>query len=126
MRPLSQDLRQRIIAARAQGEGTGEVCKRFGVSRRSVERFWKQHCRTGQCLPKQIGGYRRSRLAAHDRTLHRWIEAKPDLSLVELQQRCQDQLQVSIGITALWHRLHRLGLSYKKNDARRRAGPARR
>ena len=63
MRPLSQDLRQRIIAARERGEGTGEVCKRFGVSRESVERFWKEYCRTGQCLPKTIGGYRRSRLA---------------------------------------------------------------
>jgi len=126
MRPLSQDLRQRIIAARERGEGTGEVCQRFGVSRKSVERFWKQHCRTGQCLPKKVGGYRRSRLADHDPMLRRWIETKPDLSLVELQQRCLDRLHVSIGITALWHRLHRLGLSYKKNDARRRAGPARR
>jgi transposase len=126
MRPLSQDLRQRIIAARERGEGTGEVCKRFGVSRKSVERFWREHGRTGQCLPKQIGGYRRSRLANHDRLLQSWIEAKPDLTLVELQQRCRTRLQVSIGITALWHRLHRLGLSFKKNDARRRAGPARR
>jgi len=126
MRPLSQDLRQRIIAARERGEGTGEVCRRFGVSRKSVERFWRQHCRTGQCLPKKIGGYRRSRLAEHDRTLRRWIEAQADLTLAELRQRCLDQLQVSIGVTALWHRLRRLGLSYKKNDARRRAGPARR
>ena len=124
MRPLSPDLRQRIVAARERGEGPGEVCKRFGVSRRSVERFWKQHCRTGQCLPKKVGGYRRSRLAEHDRTLQRWIEAKPDLSLVELQQRCQHQLKVAIGITALWHRLRRLGLSYKKHAARRRARPA--
>ena len=61
MRPLSQDLRQRIIAAREDGAGTGEVCQRFGVSRKSVERFWKEYCRAGQCLPKQIGGYRRSR-----------------------------------------------------------------
>lgn len=126
MRPLSQDLRQRIVAARERGEGTGEVCKRFGVSRKSVERFWNQHCRTGQCLPKKVGGYRRSRLAGHDRALHRWIEAQPDQSLVQLQQRCADQLHVSIGLTALWHRLRRLGLSYKKNDARRRARPARR
>ena len=126
MRPLSQDLRQRIIAARERGDGTGEVCKRFGVSRKSVERFWREHGRTGQCLPKQIGGYRRSRLAQHDRLLQEWIETKPDLTLVELQQRCRTQLKVSIGITALWHRLGRLGLSFKKNDARRRAGPARR
>jgi transposase len=126
MRPLSQDLRQRIVAARERGEGTGEVCKRFGVSRKSVERFWNQYCRTGQSLPKKIGGYRRSRLAGHDRALHQWIEVQPDLSLSQLQQRCADQLRVRIGITALWHRLRRLGLSYKKNDARRRAGSARR
>ena len=126
MRPLSQDLRQRIITARAHGAGTGEVCKRFGVSRKSVERFWRQHCRTGQCLPKQIGGYRRSRLAEHDRVVQRWIETQPDLTLAELQHRCRAQLHVTIGITALWHRLRRLGLSYKKNDARRRARPARR
>jgi transposase len=126
MRPLSQDLRQRIIAARERGEGAGEVSRLFGVSRKSVERFWNQHCRTGQCLPKKVGGYRRSRLANHDRTLQRWIEAKSDLSLAELQQRCQDRLQVRIGITALWHRLRRFGLIYKKNDARRRARPTRR
>lgn len=121
MRPLSQDLRQRIIAARERGEGTGEVCQRFGVSRKSVERFWKQHSQTGTCLPKKIGGYRRSRLEKHDRTLRRWIEGKPDLTLAELRKRCLEQLNVAIGNTALWHRLEQLGLSYKKNESRRRA-----
>ena len=124
MRPLSQDLRQRIIAARERGEGTGEVCKRFGVSRKSVERFWNEYRRTGACQPKKIGGYRRSRLAKHDGTLRHWITEESDLTLSELQQRCLKQLKVTIGITALWHRLEQLGLSYKKNDARRRARAA--
>ena len=114
MRPLSQDLRARIIAARERGAGTGEVCRRFGVSRKSVERFWKQHRQTGECRPKQIGGYRRSRLEKHDRTLRRWIAAQADLTLGELQQRCLAQLNVAIGIPALWHRLKHPGLSYKK------------
>ncbi len=126
MRPLSPDLRQRIIAARERGEGAGEVCKRFGVSRKSVERFWNQYRRTGQCRPKKIGGYRRPRLRPHDRTLQGWIKAQPDLSLAQLQERCAAQLDVTIGLTALWHHLRLLGLSYKKNDARRRARPARR
>jgi transposase len=126
MRPLSQDLRERIIAAREHGAGTGEVCRRFGVSRKSVERFWKQHRQSGHCRPKQVGGYRRSRLEKHDRILSRWIAAQADLTLSELQNRCREDLKVSIGITALWHRLERLGLSYKKNDARRRARSARR
>jgi transposase len=89
-----------------------------------VERYWKQHCQTGHCRPKKIGGYRRSRLEKHDRTLERWIAAQPDLTLCELQNRCRERLKVTIGITALWHRLKRLGLSYKKNDARRRARSA--
>lgn len=121
MRPLSGDLRQRIIAARASGEGTGEVCQRFRVSRKSVERFWNQHRLTGHCRPRQIGGYRRSRLRPHEQILRRWIAQQADLTLTELQQRCEERLGVKIGITALWHRLDRLGLSYKKNDARRRA-----
>ncbi len=121
MRPLSEDLRQRIIGARENGAGTGEVCRRFGVSRKSVERFWKQYRLTGHWRPKQIGGYRRSRLRPHERTLRRWIAAQADLTLAELQQRCAEQLGVKIGITALWHRIDRLGLSFKKNHARRRA-----
>jgi transposase len=124
MRPLSEDLRQRIVAARANGAGPGEVCRRLGVSRSSVERFWNQQQRTGHCRPKQIGGYRRSRLRAHERTLRRWIAEQADLTLTELQQRCGQKLGIKIGITALWHRLDRLGLSYKKNDARRRARAA--
>ncbi len=124
MRPLSEDLRTRIIAARQKGESTGEVCHRFGVSRKSVQRFWKEHVRTGKCLPKKIGGYRRSRLEKHDRTLKRWVKEQPDVTLSELQRRCIEQLQIHLGTTALWHRLNRLNLTYKKNDARRRARKA--
>jgi transposase len=124
MRPLSEDLRQRIVAARADGAGTGEVCQRFGVSRSSVERFWNQHRASGHCRPKQIGGYRQSRLKQHEKRLRRWIAQQADLTLVELQQRCQKELEVQISLTALWHRLDRMGLSYKKNDARRRASAA--
>src|SRR5258708_36398426 len=121
MRPLSRALRERIIAARERGAGTGEFCRRFGVSRKSVERFWKQHHLTGECRPKQIGGYRRSRLEKHDRTLRRWLAAQADLTLSELQKRCREQLQIAIGITALWHRLGQMGLGYKKNHPRRPA-----
>jgi transposase len=100
--------------------GTGEACPRFSVSRSSVERFWNQQRKRGHLRPKQIGGYRRSRLEQHDRTLKRWIAEQADLTLSEMKQRCLGQLGVRIGINALWHRLDRLGLSYKKNDARRR------
>lgn len=70
-----------------------------------------------------MGGHRISKLAPHDATLRKWIGERPDLTLGELQQRCREQLQVRLGTTALWHRLERLGLSYKKT--RRAAEPTR-
>jgi transposase len=124
MRPLSEDLRRRIIEARQAGAGSVEVSERFRVSRRTVARLYGQFDASGDLRPKQIGGYRRSRLAPHSRTIDRWISRKADMSLVELKERCQTELGITIGITALWHQLRRLGLSSKKNDARRRAGPA--
>jgi transposase len=125
MKPLSEDLRGRIVRAREEGAGVGEVCKRFAVSRSSVERYYKQYRDCGHCRPGQIGGHRKSRLAGHARQLKSWIARTPDLTLEELQALCRAKLKVRIGINALWHRLDKLDLSYKKNDARRRARQAR-
>jgi transposase len=126
VKPLSEDLRKRIIAAREAGQSPSEVYRRFGVSRSSEARLWRQYQDRGHTEPRQIGGYRRSRLSKHEPTLRKWIEKQPDLTIDELCQRCEDELKVEIGRTALWHRLERMGLSYKKNPARRRAREARR
>lgn len=72
---------------------------------------------------KPRGGYRHSCLEAHADTLCQWIAEQPDLTLKELQGRCQDSLGVQIGITALWQQLGKLGLSFKKTVARQRARP---
>jgi transposase len=120
----SEDLRLRVVAARHMGHSASEIAKLFGLSKRSVERYCKLQATTGQVAPRQIGGYRRSRLAPHGATLQQWIEAQNDLTLAELQERCRKRLRVQIGINALWHQLERLGLNFKKNGARRRAAAA--
>jgi transposase len=125
MQTYSRDLRERIVAARQQGESAQEIARLFRVSKRTVERFWKQYLATGAIEPKPRGGYRRSRLEKHDRKLRRWIKEKADLTLAQLQERIARELGIQLGTTALWHRLERLGLSYKKNAVRRRAKPAR-
>ena len=125
MRPLSQDLRMRIVRAREQGAGPSELCKRFSVSRSSVARLCKQYQRHGHCRPGKIGGHRTSRLAPHESSLLVWIAQTPGLTLEELQQRCRRALGVKIGVNALWWRLDKLGVSYKKNAARRAARQAR-
>lgn len=122
MKPYSEDLRVRVVAARQAGHSAQEIAKLFGLSKRSVERYCKLQEKTGQVAPRQMGGYRRSRLAQHGATLQGWVEAQNDLTLAEIQERCRKRLRVQIGINALWHQLEHLGLNFKKNGARRRAG----
>lgn len=124
MKSYSLDLRERLVAGRQRGQSAQDLARVFGVSKRSIERYWKRHGLEATLEPKARGGYRRSRLEGHDSLLHQWIEAQPDLTLEELQERLRQELDISIGTTALWHRLEKLGLSYKKNAARRRARPA--
>ena len=125
MQTYSRDLREPIVAARQQGDSAQEIARLFRVSKRSVERFWRKYLDTGAIEPKRRGGYRRSRLEKHDPKLRRWIKQKADLTLAQLQERIARELGIKLGTTALWHRLERLGLSYKKNAARRRTKPAR-
>jgi transposase len=125
VKTYSKDLRERIVAARAGGTSAAELARLLGISKRSVERYWKQQQTTGSIAPKQRGGYRRSRLAEHEDSLRSWIEADKSITLEEMCRRLKEQVGVSIATTALWHRIDRLGLSYKKNPARRRAGSPR-
>lgn len=125
MRSYSMDLRERLVAGRQRGQSAAELASLFSLSKRTVERYWSRQQQAGTVSPKQRGGYRRSRLAAHDEHLRNWITLQPDVTLEEIRARLERELGVSIGLTALWHRLEKLGLSYKKNAARRRTGQAR-
>jgi transposase len=91
-----------------------EVSERFRVGRRTVARPFGQYEQSGDLSPKQIGGYRRSRLADHAKVLGRWIDKKADVTLVQLQERCRKKLGVKVGVNALWHQLRRMGLSSRK------------
>jgi len=125
MKSYSQDLRERIIKARQDGQSAAEAAKRFKVCQRTVERYWKRFNETGQCLELQRGGRRVSRLQPHLKILSQWIEEQNDLTLSEMIERLGKELDVSIQRQALWHQLNQLNLTYKKNDSRRRARSSR-
>lgn len=114
MRPYSEDLRERIIAAKQAGESSQRVAERFAVDVRTVERYWERYREKGHCRKGQIGGHRRSRLQGHEETVASWIEAQPSMTLQELSERCQRELGVSLTVSALWHRLKAMGLAFKK------------
>jgi putative transposase len=95
------DLRERLVEAVSGGESRRSAARRFGVSA-SVAVKWLQRVeRTGSVAPDQVGGYRRPALAA------------------ELNAR-----GVKAGQYAVWSFFKREGLTFKKNSARGRTGPA--
>lgn len=124
MEAYSKDLRQRIVRGRQQGMSSQELARRYQVSARVVNKYWKRYRENGELSSRQRGGYRRSRLSGHEKTLLAWIDREPDLTLAQLQARCAEKLQIELTVSALWYRLKALGLSFKKNDARRRARAA--
>lgn len=121
MKSYSMDLRERLVAGRRRGQSADELSRLFGVSKRSVERYWKRQQQEATLEPKARGGYRRSCLEGYDEVLRQWIDQEPELSLGQMRERLLEQFGIRIGTTALWHRLEKLELSYKKNAVRRRA-----
>ncbi len=116
MKPISNDLRRRIIEAIQENEETQpEIAERFSVGLSTVEKLWHRFRATGsyQALP-HAGG--RTRLLAGDEQLLRAeVAAAPDITLAELSAAVARQKnQPPVSLSTLSEELRRLGLPRKK------------
>ena len=84
--PLSVDLRERVVAAVADGASMQKVAERFGVSASSASRWCGRVSETGDVAPKPCGGDRHShRIEAHADTILALDAEQPTLFLSELR-----------------------------------------
>lgn len=120
MKAYTDDLRKRIIKSRESGHSAEETAKRYDLGKRSVERYWKNYLATGTFRKKDRAA-KSSVLDKHKDALMGWIDNDPSLTLDELKDLCQEKLNISITSQAIWYRLKKYGLSYKKNDMRQGA-----
>jgi transposase len=84
MKPYSVDLRQRVVDAYAQGEGTiDQLAERFSVSPSSVERWVRRHRATGSVVPTpNPAGKANAIVTQEDRALLlRYYQEQPDAEL---------------------------------------------
>lgn len=122
MRPFSEDLRERIVARREAGESAEAISKLFGVSIRSVQRYYRRYCERGSVAADKKGKPEGSKLDAHREQISEWIRQEPGLTLEQLRERCASELKVSVHHTTLLRVLRRWGYRYKKNDPRQGTG----
>jgi transposase len=123
VRPISADLRERVVAA-VEGEGISAraAARRFGVSQSSAIRWVRRHRETGSVAPDRIGGTRRSVLSGDTRV---WLleRSKQDFTLRGLVAELGER-GVKVDYVQVWRFVHAEGLSFKKNrSARRTAAP---
>src|SRR5919199_4741339 len=83
--PLSQDLRERIAHAVAQGSSIRKAAKRFEVSPSAAIKLMHRVRLTGSTAPAQIGGHRRPILQAHIGLVRSLVRSQPHVTLAELQ-----------------------------------------
>ena len=113
MRPLSLDLRERIVAAYLAGEGTqAEIGSRFAVTGQVVGKLVRQFEELGTLEPQThlrgrrpaISGKKLEQLKAH-------LEKHPDATVLERHKA----LRLKCSQKTLWQTLRKLGWRYKKS-----------
>ena len=115
--PLSNDLRERVVAAVRAGDSCRSVALRFGVSVSSVVK-WSQRWRaTGSVAPGKMGGHRRRVLEPYRDFIVERLRETPHLTLHGLKDELAAR-GVKVSHNAVWQFLRREGLRFKKNTVR--------
>jgi len=122
-RPLSEDLRVRVIKAVEEGMSRRAAAERFEISPASAVRFVREWRESGTKRAKRQGGDRRShRIEAHREFILSAVDAKPDLTLEEVAKMLESEREASFAPSSIWRFLDRHAITFKKKPARRRAG----
>ena len=120
-RPLSLDLRERLVAAVDGGLSRRAAAERFGVAVSTAVKWMDGWRRTGDVRPHPQGGDKRSyRIEAHAAEILALIEERPDITLSELAAHLFEAHGLKVAESTVWRLLDRHGVTYKKNRARQR------
>ena len=112
--PLSLDLRERVVAAVAEGASCHRVAARFGVSVSSASRWSERFRREGEVEAKPSGGdYASHRLEAHAALILATYAARPEIFLHELRDVLAER-GVQTSTSGLWRFFRRHRITRKK------------
>jgi transposase len=112
MKPLSNDLRSRILAAIDNREGSRrQLAARFSVNVSTITRLLSLRRQTGSFDPRPHGGGTEPTLDLRGlQRLRELVEETPDATLEQLRQR----LGLSGSLMIVWRGLEKLGITRKK------------
>ncbi len=123
---LSEDLRKRVVEAVTDGGmSRNAAAKRCGVSIASAVRWLQRFGATGEISPAPTGGDRRSgRIEAHRDYLLGLVRRKPDMTLLEIQERLIANCGERFSSSVIWRFFDRHQITFKKSLRMRRSSSA--
>jgi len=109
-KPLSMDLRERVIEAIDGGMSRRGAAARYGIAPSTAIRWDNERRKTGSFGPKRQGCDMRSqRIEAHADVIHGALEETPDITLAELCKRLSER-GVASSTSSLWRFFQRHGI----------------
>jgi transposase len=116
VKPYSQDLRDRVLAAIDGGAKVYAIAPVFEVSVSYIYKALTRRRTTGDATAHKSGAAPQLKLTGHEEALRRQLADHPDMTLAELQAWLAAERGVRASIGCLWNTLSRLGLSLKKSQ----------
>lgn len=113
MKPISMDLRKRVIASYEEGLSFGQIGERYKMPKATVQRLIEHFRATGKVEPKPPNSGRKPAFSGEAlRRLEEYVLAHPDATLAELRHRSK----LKVSLVAIHNTLRRaLGFTRKKS-----------
>jgi transposase len=127
MKPYSQDLRERVLAAVETTQlSQAKIAQAFKISLSTLEKWLRRQRETGECAARPPGGGHTSALHACETFIRAQVKKQPDVTLDELCVRVAEAKGVQASPSMMCRELQRLNLPRKKRpftitNARRHA-----
>jgi transposase len=113
-RALSQDLRDRVVAAIDGGASCRVAAARFGIGVATAVRWRQLALRHGRAVAGKPGGDQRSsKTDRHAEQIMALLAENRDITLAEIQSGLAAQ-GIGVGIGTLWRFFDRRGITWKK------------
>jgi transposase len=111
-KPLSDDLRKRIIDSKLRGDSESKIASEKEVNKSTVTKLWSKYRSTGNYAPRSTIRGRKPKLSERQlEQVRQTIVGRPDITLRELI----DMLSLPVCVSALCRTVrNKLGFRFKK------------
>ena len=115
MKPYSQDLRERAIAAFEAGKSQAEVAAQFQIHKSTLEKWWYRWRDTGSCAALPAASGPKRTLQAAEKLIREEVKKRPDATLDELCERVVEAAGLVASRSMMCRELQILNLPRKKS-----------